>query len=52
MSLSKQCSAERFEMADRFYARFNLSHTDYLVFKEEFDKLQKERSDALKEDEE
>ena len=35
-------------MADRFYARFNLSRADYLVFKEEFDKLQKERSDALK----
>lgn len=37
-------------MADRFYARFNLSRADFLVFKDEFDKLQKERVERLKEE--
>ena len=35
-------------MADRFYARFNLSREDFLAYKEEFDELQKAREEALK----
>ena len=35
-------------MADRFYARFNLSRTDFLVFKDEFDEFQNERAERLK----
>lgn len=35
-------------MADRFYARFNLSHEDFLVFKNEFDEFQNKRAKSLK----
>ena len=35
-------------MADRFYARFNLSHEDFLVFKNKFDEFQNKRAKSLK----
>ena len=35
-------------MADRFYARFNLSRKDFLELKEEFDLFQKKRAENLK----